>query len=68
MTIVVTLEDGALFAQPRGQQKAGLFAESDTEFFLKIVDAQVTFTKDAGAVTAMILHQNGRDPPAPKVR
>ncbi len=27
MTIVVTLEDGTLFAQPRGKQKAGLFAE-----------------------------------------
>jgi tetratricopeptide (TPR) repeat protein len=68
MTIVVTLEDGALFAQLRGQQKAGLFAESETEFFLKIVDAQVTFTKDGGAVTGMILHQNGRAQPAPKVR
>ncbi len=68
MTIVVTLEDGALFAQPRGQQKAGLFAESETEFVLKIVDAQVTFTKDGGAVTGMILHQNGRAQPAPKVR
>ena len=67
--LVVTLEGGALFAQPRGQQKAGLFAESETEFFLKIVDAQVSFTKDdSGAVTGMILHQNGRDQPGRKVR
>jgi hypothetical protein len=31
-------------------------------FFLKIVDAQVEFVKNnKGEVTALILHQNGRD-------
>ena len=68
-SIVVTLESGQLFGQATGQNKLPLFAESETEFFLKAVDAQVTFTKgDSGDVTGLILHQNGRDAPAEKVR
>jgi len=67
--VVVTLEDGALFGQPTGQQKFGLFAESETEFFLRAVDAQVSFTKDAsGSVTGMILHQSGVDQTASRMR
>ena len=68
-SIVVTLEDGALFAQPAGQGKFPLFPESEVKFFLRVVEAQVTFTKDdSGAVTGMILHQGGRDQSAQKVR
>ena len=68
-SIVVTLESGQLFGQATGQNKLPLFAESETEFFLKAVDAQVTFTKgDSDEVTGLILHQNGRDAPAEKVR
>ena len=67
-SIVVTLEDGALFAQPGGQGKFRIFADSETTFFLKAVDAQISFTKDdTGAVTGMILHQNGRDAPGRRV-
>jgi CubicO group peptidase (beta-lactamase class C family) len=67
--VVVTLEDGALFGQPTGQGKFGLFPESETEFFLRAVDAQVSFTKDAsGNVTGMILHQSGVDQQGEKVR
>jgi hypothetical protein len=37
-----------------------LFPESETKFFLKVVDAQVSFVKDdQGAVTHLILHQGG---------
>ena len=68
-SIVVTLEDGALFAQATGQGKFPIFAESETEFFLRVVDAQVSFTKDdSGAVTGLILHQNGVNQPGRKVR
>ncbi len=68
-SIVVTLEDGTLFEQATGQGKFALFAESETKFFLKVVDAQISFTKDdSGAVTGMILHQNGANQPARKVR
>lgn len=68
-SITVTLEDGALFAQATGQSKLAIFAESDTKFFLRVVDAQISFTKDdSGAVTGMILHQNGMNQPGLKVR
>jgi hypothetical protein len=60
MTIVVTLEDGALFAQPTGQGKIGVFAESEETFFLKVVAGTISFTKDdSGAVTAMTIVQGG---------
>jgi len=60
--IVITREGAALFGQATDQPKFPLFAESETTFFLKVVDAQVTFVKDASsAVTTLVLHQNGQD-------
>jgi CubicO group peptidase (beta-lactamase class C family) len=67
--VTITNENGKLMGQPTNQPKAELFPTSDTEFFLKIVDAQVTFVKDEqGKVTKLILHQNGRNMEAKKVR
>ena len=46
--------------QATGQAKLELFPESPTKFFLKGVDAQVTFVKDGlGKATRLILHQGG---------
>jgi CubicO group peptidase (beta-lactamase class C family) len=60
--LVITLEGVQLMAQATGQPKFPLFAESDTRFFLKVVDAQVDFGKDdKGSVTHLVLHQGGRD-------
>ncbi len=67
--ITITNENGKLMAQATGQPKFELFAQSETEFFLKAVDAQVTFVKDgSGRITQLILHQGGRDVPAPKIK
>jgi len=67
--ITITNEDGKLMGQPTGQPKAQLFPTSETEFFLKIVNAQVTFVKnEQGQVSQLILHQNGRNMPAKKIR
>ena len=56
-------------AQATGQPKFELFPTSETEFFLKVVEAQVTFVKDeAGKVTQLILNQNGRKMPAKRIR
>ena len=61
-SLVITLEGGQLMSQATGQGKFPLFAESDTKFFLKTIDAQVEFVKnDTGEVTGLILHQGGRD-------
>ncbi|HMA40670.1 MAG TPA: serine hydrolase [Gemmatimonadales bacterium] len=62
--IVVTQEGKALFIQATGQSRVPIFAESQTDFFLKVVDAQISFVRDStGAVTGLVLHQNGRDTP-----
>jgi hypothetical protein len=67
--LAITNEDGKLMAQATGQAKNELFPSSATEFFLKVVDAQVTFVKnEQGQVTQLILHQGGRDMPAKKIR
>jgi D-alanyl-D-alanine carboxypeptidase len=63
-SITVTAEGGKLFGQATGQPKFELFARSETEFFLKVVDARITFVKGAsGKVESLVLHQNGRDVP-----
>ena len=67
--ITLTSEDGKLMAQATGQPKFELFPTSETEFFLKVVEAQVTFVRDeAGKVTQLILNQNGRKMPAKRIR
>ncbi len=49
------------FTQATGQGAAEIFAESETKFFLKVVDGSVEFVKDAaGKVTGMILRQGGQ--------
>ena len=63
----VTMENGALFAQATGQGKAAIFATARDEFFYKIVEARLSFTRDdKGKVDGLILHQAGRDLPAKK--
>jgi CubicO group peptidase (beta-lactamase class C family) len=65
--ITITREGAQLFLQATGQPRFPLFAEKEDEFFLKVVDAQVTFTKDGtGVVTGLVLHQNGAHQPAKK--
>jgi len=60
--VVMTLEGGQLMTQATGQPKFPLFAESETTFFLKVVDAELEFLKnEKGDVTHFILHQGGRD-------
>jgi CubicO group peptidase (beta-lactamase class C family) len=58
----ITLADGQLISQMTGQGKLPLFAESQTMFFPKAVNAQIEFPKDeTGPASQMIFHQNGRD-------
>ncbi len=66
--ITMTREGDSLMTQATGQPKFELFPESETKFFLKAVEAQVTFVKDdKGAVTHLILHQGG-DRTAKKIK
>lgn len=48
------------YLQATGQGKNEVFPETDTDFFLKVVDAQISFVKDpAGNISALVLHQGG---------
>jgi len=53
-----TNETGKLMAQRDAFPKTELFAESETDFFLKTADIQFKFVKDTnGVVTGLIVHQ-----------
>ncbi len=63
----ITRDGDGLVVEPTGQPKRPLFAESNTEFFLTVVDAQLKFLKDeSGKVTAIEFTQNGRTSKAPR--
>lgn len=67
--IEVTLTNGALFGQATGQGVFRLWPETESAFFIKEVDAQVTFVRDAQRiVTSLVLHQNGQNVPGKKVK
>jgi hypothetical protein len=62
------LERDALEARLTGQPSLPIFASARDKFFLKAVDAQLDFQRDAGGkVVAVVLHQNGRDLRAPRI-
>jgi Uncharacterized protein conserved in bacteria len=67
--LVITVRDGALMVAPAGQPEARLWPASETNFFLKVSNATVTFTRDAaGVVTGLVVHNNGEDRVGTKVR
>jgi CubicO group peptidase (beta-lactamase class C family) len=64
----VTREGDRLMVQATNQPKFEVFPESESKFFLKVVDAQITFKKDEkGKVNEFILHQGGTDMPGKRV-
>ena len=66
--IAITREGDHLFAQATAQPKFEIYPEGDREYFLKVVDAQITFEVNAaGQVTALVLHQGGMDQRAKKI-
>jgi len=58
--LTVRRDGDKLRAQLTGQPSFQIFPESETNFFYKVVDAQLTFVKGThGKVTELVLHQNG---------
>ncbi len=59
--ITVTREGNRFFLQATDQVRLEIFASSETNFFLRAVEASVTFGRDDpnGPVTYMILYQGG---------
>jgi serine-type D-Ala-D-Ala carboxypeptidase/endopeptidase len=67
--ITITREGDHLFEQATGQPKFEIFPEGDRDFFLKVVNAQITFEVDSqDRATALVLHQNGMNQRAPKTQ
>ena len=65
----VSMRDDVLFVRSTGGATVRLWAEGERDFFLKELDAQVTFVRDAsGVVTRLVVHQFGRDRTARKIR
>ena len=65
--ITVTRDGDRLLAQATGQPQVELFPESETKFFLKVVDAQISFVEKEGEIASLILHQGGANQTAKKV-
>jgi CubicO group peptidase (beta-lactamase class C family) len=66
--ITITRDGDHLFEQATNQPKVEIFPESEKDFFLKVVDAQITFVTDSsGRATSLVLHQNGRNIPGRRV-
>jgi tetratricopeptide (TPR) repeat protein len=62
-------EGEKLMTQATGQPAFELYPESADKFFLKVVEAKVTFTRDdKGLVTGLVIHQGGRDIPGKKTK
>jgi serine-type D-Ala-D-Ala carboxypeptidase/endopeptidase len=66
--MTVTRDGDQLSTQLTGQGKIPVYPEGVGKFFVKVVDAQITFDMDAqGNATQLVLHQNGRDMVAKRI-
>jgi CubicO group peptidase (beta-lactamase class C family) len=64
----ITRQGKQLFMQATGEGLAEAFAESETKFFFKVVDAQIEFTiGNDGRASMMTLFQGGQAMPAKRV-
>lgn len=61
-SITITLDGDQLMSQGTHQPTIPLFAQSQTSFFTKAVNAEIDFfPNEKGAVTYLVLHQGGRE-------
>ncbi len=68
MTFDVRRDGDHLVGEPSGQPAVPLFAESESLFYPKVVDATIEFVaNDQGEIDALILRQSGREIRAPRV-
>ena len=67
--LTVTRDEEKLMVQATGQPRFRVYPESETKFYYRVVDAQLTFATDTnGKVEKAILHQNGNDTPGKKIK
>src|SRR5215813_7080925 len=62
LILTISREGDHLFIQENDEPKQELFAESESRFFSKLNDDELTFQVDnQGQATAMVLHVDGKD-------
>jgi hypothetical protein len=67
-SIAFFVRDGKLMTQGTGQAAVEVFAEAKDRLFLRVVNAEMQFYRDAsGRIAGMRLYQNGRSVDAPRV-
>lgn len=67
--LTITNENGRLMSMATGQPKSELFAESETDFFLKESETEIKFVKNTqGKVTGLVSRERDRDTPAQKIK
>ncbi len=66
--MTISLTGNQLVSQLTGQPAIEIYPESATKFFVKVVDAQLSFiANEQGLVTALVLHQHGANMNAPRI-
>lgn len=61
-TMTISRQRDRLYSNLEEQAPLRIYPSSESEFFLRAVDAQITFVRSAdGRVTGLVLHQNGID-------
>jgi CubicO group peptidase (beta-lactamase class C family) len=67
--VAIYREGDKLMTQATNQPAFEIFPEGENKFFLRAVDAKITFNRDEqGKVTGLIIHQGGRDIPGKKIK
>jgi uncharacterized protein len=67
--LTISVRNNEVFAQGTGQGETPIYAEKEDHFFLEVVPAQIEFVKNSnGKVEQLILHQNGKDTLAKRVK
>lgn len=66
--LTIALDNGQMTAQLTGQPAFAIYPSAKDKFFLTVVDAQLSFLRDAqGRIIALVLHQNGTTQPAKRL-
>ena len=67
--LTISREDGRMYVQPTGQPRLEMFAETETDFFLKEVEVNISFVRDdSGAVNSLVFQQGGHQLTATRTR
>jgi D-alanyl-D-alanine-carboxypeptidase/D-alanyl-D-alanine-endopeptidase len=69
-TFILTVrpDGGRLYIQATAQPEFEVYAESEIEFFYRVVDAQISFARPEGGVApSLTLHQNGKHMPGKRL-